>query len=153
MGGAFTAVADDARAVDWNPAGLAQVTHNELSFDYLKYIQDMNASSVAGAVPLNKINGTLGFDATYVNMGTIDLTDGGGNPISGNNQSSAYSGTLSYGQAIGDRIALGAGAKFLKQSLAGEAGSGEAVDLGVLVSAITDRLNLGASVLNLGRQD
>jgi len=150
MGGAFTAVADDARAVDWNPAGLAQITHNELTFDYLKYIEDMNASSIAGAVPLNKINGTLGFDATYVNMGTIDALDINENPISGDNKSSAYSGTLSYGQALGERIALGAGAKFIKQSLAGVSGSGAAVDLGVLVSAITDRLNLGVSVLNLG---
>lgn len=30
MGGAFTAVADDASAVFWNPAGLAQLTDNQL---------------------------------------------------------------------------------------------------------------------------
>jgi hypothetical protein len=36
MGGAFTAVADDASAVFWNPAGLAQLTDNQLflSVDY-----------------------------------------------------------------------------------------------------------------------
>lgn len=36
MGGAFTAVADDASAVFWNPAGLAQLTDNQiyLSGDY-----------------------------------------------------------------------------------------------------------------------
>lgn len=36
MGGAFTAVADDASAVFWNPAGLAQLTDNLifLSADY-----------------------------------------------------------------------------------------------------------------------
>ncbi len=36
MGGAFTAVADDASAVFWNPAGLAQLTDNHLflSGDY-----------------------------------------------------------------------------------------------------------------------
>ena len=36
MGGAFTALADDASAVFWNPAGLAQLTDNQLflSADY-----------------------------------------------------------------------------------------------------------------------
>ena len=36
MGGAFTAVADDASAVFWNPAGLSQLTDNQiyLSGDY-----------------------------------------------------------------------------------------------------------------------
>jgi len=36
MGGAFTAIADDATAVFWNPAGLAQLTDNQifLSGDY-----------------------------------------------------------------------------------------------------------------------
>lgn len=36
MGGAFTAVADDASAIFWNPAGLAQLTDNQffLSGDY-----------------------------------------------------------------------------------------------------------------------
>jgi hypothetical protein len=31
MGGAFTAVADDAYATYWNPAGLAQITRQELA--------------------------------------------------------------------------------------------------------------------------
>lgn len=46
MGGAFTAVSDDATAAFWNPAGLAQLTDNQLflSADY------PTAFSSAGAV-------------------------------------------------------------------------------------------------------
>jgi len=99
------------------------------------------------------LNGTFGYDATYVNMGTIDRIDASGNSVAGgDNKVSAYSGTLSYGQAIGNRLALGAGAKFIKQSLAGSSGSGAAVDAGFLFSIITDRLNIGGSVLNLGNK-
>lgn len=36
MGGAFSAVADDANATLWNPAGLCQVAHFELSSMYVK---------------------------------------------------------------------------------------------------------------------
>ena len=32
MGGSFTAIADDSTATYWNPAGLAQLTHAEMTF-------------------------------------------------------------------------------------------------------------------------
>ena len=34
MGGAFTAVADDATSIYWNPAGLAGITHQEILFNH-----------------------------------------------------------------------------------------------------------------------
>lgn len=37
MGGAFTAVADDATAASWNPAGLSQMTSSEFSLVYDMY--------------------------------------------------------------------------------------------------------------------
>ncbi len=42
MSGAFTAVADDASAVYWNPAGLAQLTDNQIFLSGLKdqYVSD-----------------------------------------------------------------------------------------------------------------
>lgn len=41
MGGAFTAVADDATAASWNPAGLSQMTSSEFSLVYDMYKGDM----------------------------------------------------------------------------------------------------------------
>ena len=46
MAGAFTAVANDSRAVLWNPAGLAQLTRTSFDFDHLSYIQDVRTESV-----------------------------------------------------------------------------------------------------------
>lgn len=37
MGGAFIAIADDATAASWNPAGLAQLLSKEISFSYFPY--------------------------------------------------------------------------------------------------------------------
>jgi hypothetical protein len=42
MGGAFTAVADDASAVFWNPAGLSQLTDNQI---YLSGLKDQYVSN------------------------------------------------------------------------------------------------------------
>lgn len=41
MGGAFTAVADDATAASWNPAGLSQMTSSEFSLVYDMYQGDI----------------------------------------------------------------------------------------------------------------
>lgn len=40
MGGAFTAIADDATASSWNPAGLAQLTRPEVSLVYDQFSTD-----------------------------------------------------------------------------------------------------------------
>lgn len=42
MGGAFTAIADDATAASWNPAGLAQLTKPEASLVYDTYSGEVN---------------------------------------------------------------------------------------------------------------
>lgn len=55
MGGAFTAIADDATAASWNPAGLAQLTKPEASLVYDSYSGDVK----------------------YKDEGTYDFTDGG----------------------------------------------------------------------------
>lgn len=152
MGGAFSAIADEARAVYWNPAGLAQVTRKQIAFDHLEFIEKIKTESLAGAYPVNALNGTLGVGITYVNMGSIDRLDQNGNSVSGETKVDASAATLSWGQAIGDRLALGAGVKSINQNLAGEKGSGFAADLGTIFFLIPDKLSLGASILNLGPQ-
>ena len=53
MGGAFTAVADDASATFWNPAGLVQLGHYELSSMYLDYpVPNVSSQFISAVVPL-----------------------------------------------------------------------------------------------------
>jgi hypothetical protein len=53
MGGAFTAVADDASATLWNPAGLVQLGHFELSSMYLNYpVPNVSTQFISAATPL-----------------------------------------------------------------------------------------------------
>lgn len=152
MGGAFTAIANDARAVNWNPAGLAQLTRSELSFDHLKFFDDIKAESFAGVIPVNNLNGSLGVGVTYVDFGSFERLDNTGVAEAGQNDVKSYSAVLSWGQAIGDRFAIGAGVKYIRQDLAEVSGSGLAADLGILYFLIPDRLSLGASYLNLGQK-
>lgn len=150
MGGAFTALADDAHAVYWNPAGLAQISRHEIALNHTQYIEKINSQFAALVLPVNKINGSLGIGTTYVDMGTIERRDATGATTGGTQKVDAYAGALSWGQAVGDRLALGVGIKFINQNLAGETGSGIAGDLGALFFAIPNRLALGVSALNVG---
>jgi hypothetical protein len=152
MGGAFTAVADDAYSVYWNPAGMAQVTRQSIALNHAEFIEKVNSQFASYVLPFNQLKGSLGFGLTYVDLGKIDkTTDQGGMPSSdGTANVNSYAGTVGWGQAVGDRLALGGNVKFINQNLAGTTGSGFAADLGALVDVVPDRLMLGVSVLNLG---
>jgi long-subunit fatty acid transport protein len=152
MGGAYTAVANDAHATYWNPAGLAQVTRRSLALNYLKFIEEINSQFASFALPVNSIKGTLGVGVTYVDYGSIERRDGTGATVGGDADVTSYATNVSWGQAFGDRFALGIGGKFINQDLAGETGSGFAVDLGALGFVIPNKLALGLSILNLGPQ-
>nr|MDA3961849.1 outer membrane protein transport protein [Planctomycetota bacterium] len=58
MGNAFTAIADDATAATWNPAGMTILERPELSFSLGYYRQDVSATGRDG--------GSDGFDLDHV---------------------------------------------------------------------------------------
>jgi long-subunit fatty acid transport protein len=65
MGGAFIAVADDATAASWNPAGLAQLTKPEVSLVYDDYSGDLKWSE----------SGSRIYDAHYLDYTYRDYND------------------------------------------------------------------------------
>lgn len=150
MGGAFTAVADDAYAPQFNPAGLAQITRKKLALNHLDFIEDINSQFVSFVLPVNKLAGSLGVSFNYVDLGDIQRRDSTGAAAGGDNDLSSYAGQLTWGQAFGNQVALGASAKFINQDLAGFSESGFAFDVGGLVYAVPNRLAVGVSALNLG---
>lgn len=150
MGGAFTAIANDAYAVHFNPAGLAQISKRMVAFNHMEYIEKINSQYAAFVLPVNPVAGSLGVDVAYVNMGNIERFDAGGAALSGETKVDAYSATLAWGQAIGNMLALGVGGKYFKQNLAGTADSSFAGDVGVLIHVVPNRLAVGASALNIG---
>lgn len=51
MGGAFTAIADDATAVSYNPAGLAQLMQPEVSAVFQGYTRNLQFTGFSGGTP------------------------------------------------------------------------------------------------------
>lgn len=144
LGGAYSAMAEDSNALLYNPAGLAGVCRNEATFMHNRHFQhiDQEYAAVAfrsgiglnissldfGEIPRTTVSSPLGTGTT---VGLRDLALGVG-----------------YGRRLG-RWSVGAGVKYINESIAGYSAAGLAADLGVLFQ-VDRALTLGWAVQNMG---
>jgi hypothetical protein len=80
MGGAFSAVTNDAYSLYWNPAGLNKVPRTSAAFMYSRYFENTNYQSAAIAQRVNDI-GVAGIGWRFRDLGTVDNTDLNGNKL------------------------------------------------------------------------
>jgi hypothetical protein len=153
MGSAYTALATNAYAPTWNPAGLGFLDGTEVAAQHLSYLESIHYEYLSGAYPLpfNKESGvhrSLGFSAQYLGSGDIASTDQTGNAIgSFSSHYGAYN--FAYGQTIGDKLALGATAKWINAAIDNVSANAYGVDLGGMYR-INQKLNLASTLTNIG---
>jgi hypothetical protein len=140
MGGAFTAVADDASAVYWNPAGLA-------SGAFFSLVVDGNARD-DGSTTLIGL-GTPPLGLAYYRIATGELANG-------RNSLVAHHAGVTLLQSVGDRLAVGGTLKLVHGVAASSTGATVSTnrfdaDLGVMARGSLGRL--GLSVHNLTEPD
>lgn len=135
MGGAFTAVADDASAVFWNPGGLASGAFFSLVLDRNR-LDDRSATLIA--------LGTPPLALSYYRTATGELP-------TGRNTLVTHHAGVSVVQSLADRIAAGATVKLVRGVSTGQGPSFSTnkvdADLGVMTKGALGRL--GLSVRNL----
>ncbi len=149
MGGAFTALADDASAVYWNPAGLARLEKRELSVSHAELGLGTREDFLAYAHPTPR--GTFAAAMTYLSQVSIGGRDASGRPI-GDYQASDAAFAGAYGIKT-DFVDLGASVKYLRSHIASSEASGVAADLGArsaLDGVGPGKLVLGAALRNMG---
>jgi len=148
MGEAFTALADDANATAWNPAGLSQVLGSQVAFMHNLYIQETSQEYLAFGHQL--FNGAgVGANITYFNYGKIEkYTETA--EAAGDFTPTVLTAALGYGQWLLPELAAGLAVKFFNQNIDTERYSAVAADLGVLVKPGLEGLQLGAAAQNLG---
>src|ERR1035438_10106054 len=99
LGGAYSALATDAYAPTWNPAGLGFLATPELAAMHLSYIEDTAFEYLCYVHPLGEGRG-VGASIQYFRPGTITGLDNNANPIGDvNGYYGAYS--LAFGQRLG----------------------------------------------------
>jgi len=124
MGGAFTALADDANAVVWNPACLTKVKVGELGFMHgiMSDFSGVNIDFLSYAQP----QGTSGVGFSWLNVGA-DLKSGENESTS---RMSENTFTLAYGVSPKKNFSLGMALKRLTLSSEVGGGGGLGFDFG-----------------------
>jgi len=165
MGEAFVAMADDATASFWNPAGLAFTKGNEVTIMHANWlpqlVSDMYYDFVGGRSYMDALGGTLGGNITFLNLGENVYTSEFGDEL-GRFNSYDMAVTLSYGTMVEKTTGLGVSMRYIRSMLApswvevgSQKGSGSAsafaVDLGVLHKfKFLKGLAVGANLSNMG---
>lgn len=133
MGNTGVAVADNAAAIFWNPAGLAYQRGTQISITHASWLPAFNADLfydyLVGTTHIDGI-GTLGAHITFLNLGEQARTDDTGHEL-GRFNSYELAGGFSYGRELNERFSLGTGVRFIYSSLAdGELITGERINPG-----------------------
>ncbi len=151
MGEAFTAVADDATSIYWNPAGMAAVDQIELNLTHNEWLMDIRFEQAT--VVSEMWGGAAGLSFTGLYYGSMDRY-GEYPSITPDGTFSPYDMALSLGYArdIIPNVALGAAFKVIHSKIDFESATGYAFDLGVTHRTKIEGLTLAASMLNLGPQ-
>jgi hypothetical protein len=163
MGEAFVAVADEATATYWNPAGLAFQEGTEIALMHSNWLPqlapDLYYDYATVRHSLGPI-GTAGFSITFINLGEQEGRDEQNNDT-GTFSSYELAVAGSFGSKIYSNGAAGVTLKFIYSNLSPEVkntaqkGDGRAtafaVDLGYLhKNLLINNLNFGANLTNLG---
>lgn len=148
LGGAFTAVADDATSTIWNPAGLPAVDDLTITLSSARLSLDRRHSFIG----LIKSIGNGGLGVSVINAGVDDITSynsSGDRTGSFNQNSNAFA--LSYGHDLG-AISLGASARMYMDSFGDHSSaSGFAgADIGLLGHNKASTFSYGIAARNLG---
>ncbi len=150
LGNAFVAIANDATAMYWNPAGISQINQMQLVANYTEWIADMSFSYVGMVFPMAEF-GTFGVNTTYMNMGEMEVTteahpEGTGEMFS----AGSYALGLSYAKNLTDRFSLGANVKYINESISNCTSNGVALDIGTLFITPFRDIRFGVSISNFG---
>ena len=148
MGGAFAAVADDAGALWWNPAGLGRAQFAEYTLSHTAFIENVSAEYLGYVRPYAPLGGAFGASLTYLSVPGIEGTDALG-ASTGKIKAGGYVGAVSFGTEISSTgVTIGATGKYISQTLGTNSGTGFAADAGAQYR--NEDWGLGVSVQNLG---
>lgn len=158
MGGAFTAVANDASSLFYNPAGMTQLRKIDFLFSHTDWISDISHEYVGLVVP-GGLMGTFGISACFLTMGDIQTTRiddittimredlGEGLPSYSSNDLALG---LSYAYRFTNKFSAGITAKYASEKIADMSAGNLAFDFGTYYLTGFRSLRVGMAIVNFG---
>ncbi|MBN1155966.1 PorV/PorQ family protein [candidate division KSB1 bacterium] len=150
MSNAYSAVANDASAIFWNPAGLTGIEENSLILSHADWLAGIAYEAAAYARTIQNV-GTFGLSVSYLTSGdmeetTVEQQEGTGRIFSTNDLMVG----LSYARQLSDKFSLGANIKYIREKLDTQDASAWAIDIGTLYYTGFNSLRLGMYIRNFG---
>jgi hypothetical protein len=153
MGGAYVAVADDAMAIYWNPAGLARLEGSIVSFTFSTWPAEINMATGAYVFHLGFLPGMLAVNARGLYMSSMDRTtvfqpDGDGTTFDAGYSSFG----LSYARSLTDKFSVGGTVSLVHGSLDDLGSDAISFDLGTIYDTGFRSLRIGMAIFNMGTE-
>jgi len=152
MGDAFLSICDDASAVYYNPAGLAQLMEREALFTHVSYPAEINYEFAALAYPTPRFGGVWGIGFYMLNAG--DMPYIGDYEVMGNPTQTFtakdYAFSFSYARSLTDRFSVGVTLKIIDELYDTERATGWAADVGTLYDTGFKGFKIGMMISNFG---
>jgi len=147
MGGAYTAVAEGAEAVYYNPAGLGFIPKIMFTSSYKTLSLDRHLGYIAISFP---IRGEAAMAASWVNAGVSDVIGRGeSRQILGEIDNSSNAFAVSFAKALSSRISFGVNLQYIQEKLDDLESFTVGLDIGV-IGKPHKNLSVGAVLKNLG---
>lgn len=166
LGGAYSALANDATAGYWNPAALTRINYPEIMLMHdERFAGLLNYDYGAVAVPYGP-KATLAISAIRLGVDGIPNTthagiDANGNPTTDPSSivgldeskityfnSADWAVYISYAQQYSQKLSYGINVKFIRRSLSDTSATGIGFDVGVLYTP-TEKLSLSANAQDI----
>jgi hypothetical protein len=147
MGGAFVAVADEAGAGYWNPAGLDLVRHTKMEASYSRLSLDRHYDTGAFSQPLGRY-GSLGLGWMRFGVDQIELRTGDTSAPDGYGKDDENAYLISYSKSFLGFLGVGITGKYITQNLLGKHATATGADLGLLLK-MTNGWSVGLVTQNI----
>lgn len=152
MGDAFVAVANDASALYWNPAGLVQFDEDQLIFSHNKWVVDINQDFLGAVYHMDETN-TFGIALTSLSTEDMKVTTefapfGTGEYFSYGDIALA----VSYARKMTDQFSFGGSVRYIEETLDKLKMRGVMIDLGTYYWTGLGSTRFAVTVSNFGNQ-
>lgn len=117
LGESYVAIANDASALFWNPAGLVQAKNNQLMFSHTQYVADIN-HEFFGA--FYKLTSSDAIGLSVISLGTDDMLVTNETNPHGTGETFKYGDLaigLTYSRQMTNQFSFGATVKYIEETL------------------------------------
>ena len=149
---AFIAISDDASALYWNPAGLAQFKDNQVLFSHNVWVVDINHDFLGVVYHLDEVN-TFGVSLTSLSMDDMPVTTEFA-PF-GTGEYFGFSDIaigVSYARKMTDQFSFGGTIKFIEETLDKLKMRGVMIDIGTYYRTGLGSTRFAVTVSNFGAE-